>query len=166
MLKALPNLRFAVRSSREAADIHSRGGANACRRDRREYHALQLRQQCARQAFLTRIRMSSSPRIRTDEARGRIGNLSYPDFEDYREAVDQTGLFDLAVHDWEPYAIAGDGGAARVGGGAGLGEICSMSWVFSRFLVGRFLPEEEEPGATPVVILSEQLWRRQFRCGS
>ena len=105
--------------------------------------------------------MSSSPRIRTDEARGRIGNLSYPDFEDYREAVDQTGLFDLAVHDWEPYAIAGDGGAARVGGGRVSANLFDVLGV--QPLLGRtFLPEEEEPGATPVVILSEQLWRRQF----
>ena len=37
--------------SREAADVHSRGGANACRRDRREYHSLQFRQHRARQAL-------------------------------------------------------------------------------------------------------------------
>ena len=161
MLKVLPDLRFAVRSLAKRPTFTAAAVLTL---------AVGIAANTTLFSFVNSVLVRPFPyanpdelvtAFTTDEARGRIGNFSYPDFEDYREAVHETGLIDIDVHDWEPYAIAGDGGAARVGGGRVSANLFDVLGI--QPLLGRtFLPEEEEPGATPVVILSEQLWRSQF----
>ena len=161
MLKILPDLRFAVRSLAKRPTFTAAAVITL---------AVGIAANTTLFSFVNSVLVRPFPysnpeelviAYTTDESRGRVGNLSYPDYKDYREAIEQTGLIDIAVHDWEPYAIAGDGGAARVGGGRVSANLFDVLGI--QPLLGRtFLPEEEEPGATPVVILSEQLWRRQF----
>jgi len=96
----------------------------------------------------------------TLERRGnRQSNLSFPDAMDVRE---QSDLLDgLAAWDWEPYNLATGEEPRRVGGtrvSAGFFEVLGVSP-----LVGRaFLPEDDRPGAEPVVILTEGLWKSAF----
>ena len=61
----------------------------------------------------------SSPRCtpRCPSKAGCVGIFRYPDFTDFRDNLDGTGIEDIAVHDWEPYAVSTDGAALRVGGG-------------------------------------------------
>lgn len=88
------------------------------------------------------------------------GNLSWPDFLDL-QGMD-TGLDELAVLDWEPFNLAGGGiEPVRMGGGQVSADLFDLLGVEP--LVGRaFVPSDVEPGAEPVVLLGERVWREQF----
>lgn len=89
----------------------------------------------------------------------KIYSLSYPDYQ----LIDQESraLDAVAVWDWEPYSLRGQGDALFVGG---LRVTASFFEVLGvRPLLGRtFLPEEDRPGGPEVIVLSEGLWRSEF----
>ena len=142
MLKTLPNLRFAVRSLAKRPTFTAAAALTL---------AVGIAANTTLFSFVNSVLVRPFPYANpnelvtaytTDEGRGRVGNLSYPGYKDYRAAMDQTGLIDIAVHDWEPYAIAGDGGAARVGGGrvsANLFDVLGIQPLFyhGRKMLGR-----------------------------
>jgi len=87
------------------------------------------------------------------------GNLSWPNFLDLQEM--DTGLEGLAVYDWEPFNLAGGIEPVRVGGGRVSANLFDVIGVEP--LAGRgFSPADAEPGATPVVLLGERVWREHF----
>src|SRR5262245_27689750 len=94
--------------------------------------------------------------IRTVSAGDLHGNTSYPDFEDLRDGTD---LFDgMLVHDLVRVALS-DAGSGKVL----FGEMVSSGYfdvLRVRPALGRgFLPEEDDPGRAPVLVLSDDLWR-------
>ena len=96
--------------------------------------------------------------LRNSSPRG-LSNLSYPDYADLRD-MNQV-LSDVAVFDWEPFGLSGGDEAIRIGGGMTTASLFPMLGV--KPLMGRWFTEEEDrPGAAPVVILGEELWRTYF----
>jgi len=90
---------------------------------------------------------------------GAILNLSFPDYETVRDGVES--LEAMAVWDWEPYNLRGEESALFVGGERVSAEYFQVLGVDP--IVGRtFRSEEDRPGAAPVVVLSETLWRNEF----
>ncbi len=96
--------------------------------------------------------------------RARPGGLSYPDYLDFR-GVD--GVWSgLAAFDAVPLslsgALGGDGEPVRISGHAASGNYFEVLGV--RPALGRFfLPvEDTTPGAHPVVVLSDRLWRTRY----
>lgn len=97
--------------------------------------------------------------VNTDHTRpGERLPLAYPDVVEIRK----TGVFSgVAVHDWEPYNLRLEDGTVWVGGG----RVSSVAFpvLGINAIVGRtFLPDEDRPGAAPVVVLGEALWRSAF----
>ena len=90
---------------------------------------------------------------------GRPSNLSFPDAMDVRA---QSDLLDgLAAWDWEPYNLATEEEPRRVGGTRVSSDFFDVLGVPP--LLGRtFTPSDDRPGAEPVVILTEGLWRTAF----
>ena len=88
-----------------------------------------------------------------------LSSLSFPD---YRDLSRQSTTFQkMAAHDWEPYTLAGAGGAMRVGGQRVTNELFEVLGIEP--LLGRtFTPEEDRPGGEPVVILGEGTWTDHF----
>ena len=88
------------------------------------------------------------------------GPFSYPDFHDVRErttsfgtmAAHRSGSFNLAVPGQEPERVEGELVSATMFGLLGV-----------RPAQGRDLREDDDrPGAEPVVLLSDLLWKRRF----
>jgi putative ABC transport system permease protein len=85
---------------------------------------------------------------------------SYPNFVDWR-AQNTVCSSMSAVKENESFNLTGAGEPERLQGRRVSAEFFSTLGVKPH--VGRdFLPEEDQPGATPAVILSYGLWRRRF----
>jgi transcriptional regulator with XRE-family HTH domain len=95
-----------------------------------------------------------------DRTRGlRWSNLSLPDARDFGRQSELLESF--AAWDWEPYGLAGGDQPIRVGGARVTSAFFDVLGVEP--LAGRtFRAGEDEPGADPVVVLSEGLWRSYF----
>ena len=84
---------------------------------------------------------------------------SIPDLQDWREAT--TSFTSVAAFDWRSLTISNGEEPERLEGS-------SITWNLFPVLgvppqLGRgFRPEEDRPGAEPVVLLSDELWRRRF----
>ncbi len=85
--------------------------------------------------------------------------ISVPDFEDYRK---QSQAFDqLAAFSYQDFNLIGEGEPEHLTGSIVTANFFSTLGVTP--IHGRvFLPEEDQPGANRVVILSHGLWQRRF----
>src|SRR5262245_56529759 len=97
----------------------------------------------------------------TFERRGVLRNgVSYPDLRDWKEAA--TSFETVGAMTARSLGIADSGDPERVLGAA-------ISWEMFPTLgvppaLGRsFAPEDDRPGAEPVVILSDDLWQRRYQ---
>jgi len=90
------------------------------------------------------------------------GSVAYPNFLDWREG--QKGFTDLALVRRENFNFANVGGTSvpeRIGGGR-------IGWNFLNVMqmnpiLGQNIKEEEDvPGAPPVALISERLWKTHF----
>jgi putative ABC transport system permease protein len=107
-------------------------------------------------------RFPDSDRLMLVEARHRDGGggTGYRDFLDWR---DQNTVFEeMAIIPWTgAHVLAGRGDPQRIIGGdatAGFARVLGIQPALGRF----FTPEEDRPGAPPVVLLSYDAWRRWF----
>ena len=85
--------------------------------------------------------------------------LSYPNFLDLEAAV--KGLSQMAGSVPRPYLLTGDGPAEQLRGAkvtSGFFDVFGVEPVLGRAI----LPEEDEPGAERVAVLSYGLWQRRF----
>ena len=85
--------------------------------------------------------------------------VSYLNFQDWRTA--NESFDDIGVFDYTSFNLTGQGEPERLAGSmvsAGLFEILRVQPVLGRTL----LPEEDRPGARPVVLISYRLWQRRF----
>src|SRR2546423_5536289 len=86
--------------------------------------------------------------------------ISSADFLDYRE---QNQLFEGQAAAFEPfdYDLIGNGDPERITGyrvSANLFDVLG-----AKAHIGRtFLPQEDQPGAPPVIVISYRLWQRRF----
>ncbi len=89
----------------------------------------------------------------------RYGNLSYPDYSDYR---DQNAVFSgLAAYWSRGINLSGGDHPERIPGALVSGNYFSVLGV--KAAIGRLiLAEDDQPGAQPVAVLSHEIWRRQF----
>jgi putative ABC transport system permease protein len=100
-----------------------------------------------------------------DTRTGRIGELGYEDYLDYRE---RSGAFaDLAAMSGVPVNVAIPGAGGSVAGDMVWGETVTENY-FSVLgmtpAAGRFFQAADAPqGANPFVVLSYDCWRRRFR---
>lgn len=86
-------------------------------------------------------------------------SVSPPNFIDYR---DRSGTFaSLAAIDPAPMNLTSEGEPERVPAG-GVTEGFFRTLGIEPVAGGTFVPGDHEPGAAPVVVLSEGLWRRRF----
>jgi putative ABC transport system permease protein len=88
------------------------------------------------------------------------GNVSPGNFVDWH---DQSRTFSgMAASEGFGYTLSGDGSPESIFGAA-----CSSEWfkvLGVKPELGRdFLPEEDRPGAAPVVLLNDKLWRRKYQ---
>jgi predicted permease len=86
---------------------------------------------------------------------------SYPDFVDYRDNL--RLISGLAMHDLQAFSMGGAENAQRIWLELVSGNYFSVLGV--KPLLGRvFLPEEygDKPGAYPLAVISERLWRSRF----
>ena len=100
-------------------------------------------------------------RSRTEEP--SADSFSYPDLVDLRRQA--TTLSQVAAYTGRSLTFAASGRDAgepeRVAGQTVSAELFPLLGV--RPALGRgFLPEEDRPGATPVILLGDALWRRRF----
>jgi len=86
-------------------------------------------------------------------------SISPPDFQDFR---DQNRVFEtIAVFRGENFNLTGEERAERLQGSLVSREYFRVMGVEP--VLGRaFLPEEDKPGAPPVVVLNHGLWQRRF----
>jgi putative ABC transport system permease protein len=85
--------------------------------------------------------------------------VAYPNYLDFR-AHNRT-LEDIALYGYGLATIRGEGDAERVPSGSGTEPLFRILGV--KPLLGRwFTAEEDTPKAPPVVLLSEDLWRRRY----
>jgi putative ABC transport system permease protein len=86
-------------------------------------------------------------------------SVAYPNFIDWR---DQNNSFeDLGVFRRQSYSLTGSGEPERLTGWQVSAEVLPLLKVSPA--LGRFFTsDEDKPGATPVVILSDGLWQRRF----
>ncbi|MBL8195209.1 MAG: ABC transporter permease [Blastocatellia bacterium] len=95
------------------------------------------------------------------EKSSQLDNMSiaYPNFEDWR---DQNRVFEsIGVFRNQSYNLVGEGEPERIAGSQASREMFVA--LRAKPILGRiFLPEEDKPGASPVVILSYQLWQSRF----
>ncbi|HKE55671.1 MAG TPA: ABC transporter permease, partial [Pyrinomonadaceae bacterium] len=86
-------------------------------------------------------------------------SISYPNFTDWRA---QNHVFEkIAVYNRQSYNLTGVGEAERIIVGqvsADLFPILRVNAALGRV----FINDEDQPGATPVVVLSYSLWQRRF----
>jgi predicted permease len=100
------------------------------------------------------------------EGRSFLSTISYPTFEDYRDA--ENGLGEMAAVASFPASLS-TGGAAEPENVAGLMVSANyFSLLGTRPALGRFfLPEEDVVGdPRPVVVLSHEIWARRFGADS
>lgn len=87
-------------------------------------------------------------------------NFSYPDFVDYRAG--QRTFVDLVAYSRTDLTVRPPGGVAEVIHG----ELVSGSFfptIGPRLIAGRGIVEsDDQPGAAPVIVMNEVLWRRLF----
>ncbi|HEX7318352.1 MAG TPA: ABC transporter permease [Pyrinomonadaceae bacterium] len=84
---------------------------------------------------------------------------SYPNFSDLR-AQNQT-LEALAAYSSSSSALTGSDAPEQITGAVATGDIFKV--LGTRPLIGRLLtPEDEKPGGSPVVVISQGLWQRRF----
>jgi putative ABC transport system permease protein len=92
------------------------------------------------------------------QAPGSEYALSWPTYVDIRD----SGVFDgIAVWDWEPMNLRGEDETIYVG----VGQVTASLFDVLRVepLVGRvFTAEEDAPGRSEVVVLTEGFWRTQY----
>lgn len=91
---------------------------------------------------------------------GRSLPLSEPEFFQFQQ---QSERFEaLAAVAGVPFTLtSGDGNAERLQGQLATGEAFSVLGVEA--VLGRtFLPEDDQPGQEPVVVLSDRIWQRRF----
>ena len=95
-----------------------------------------------------------------DASRGlRFSNLSLPDIRDVGEQAESLESF--AAWDWEPYGLSGGDRPIRIGGTrvtAGFFDVLGVEPLAGR----TFRDGEDSPGAEPVMVISEGLWRSYF----
>jgi predicted permease len=85
--------------------------------------------------------------------------MSWPDYEDLRR--DQRLYSHVSAWHRFPYAIVTANGSGEFVGEAVTGEYFPMLGVTP--LLGRTLvPADDQPGASPVIVLAEHMWRRFF----
>ena len=86
-------------------------------------------------------------------------SISYPNFTDWRN---QNHVFEkIGVYNRESYNLTGAGEAERILTAQASADLFSALRVNAA--VGRvFTNEEDQPGGTPVVVLSHGLWQRRF----
>ncbi len=99
-----------------------------------------------------------------DARTGRIGELGYEDYLDYRE---RSGAFaDLAAMSGVPLNVAIPGTAGSVAGDMVWGEMVTENYftvLGTTPAAGRFFQAADAPqGANPFVVLSYDCWRRRF----
>jgi putative ABC transport system permease protein len=98
--------------------------------------------------------------VLTETVAERPVGVSYPNFADWRNQT--TALENVAaVRTRESFNLTGAGESERLAG-----RLVSANFLATlgvKPLRGRdFLPEEDQPGANPVVIISHALWQRRF----
>ena len=90
------------------------------------------------------------------------GSVAYPNYVDWREG--QKGFTDLALVRRESFNFANIAGASapeRLGGGRVSANFLTVFQVHP--VLGRNFKEEEDvPGAPPVVLISERIWKSHF----
>jgi putative ABC transport system permease protein len=88
-----------------------------------------------------------------------LGSLSFPDFDDIREQT--QSLQNVAAYSWSNFNLAGSDRPVWSGGAKVSAEFFQTLDV--RPLIGRaFTQEDDAPGATPTMLLSESLWDAHF----
>jgi putative ABC transport system permease protein len=94
------------------------------------------------------------------------GSVSYPNFLDWRAG--QRSFTDLALSRRESYNFSPVGGAGspeRIGGGRVTFNFLTVMGV--KPLLGRdFVEKDDVPGAAPVALISERLWKSKFGASS
>jgi len=87
------------------------------------------------------------------------GSISYPNFLDWRK--DNRTFTSMGLERGNSFSLTGNGDAEQVKAhflSSGFFAVLGV-----RPLMGReFTPEEDNPGAAPVAMISEGLWRRKF----
>jgi predicted permease len=86
-------------------------------------------------------------------------NISFPEFRDYRDRL--SSLRSIAAYQDVALALGSGGEPARVTGliaSSRYFEVLQMRPTAGRF----FMPEDDQPGATPVAIISHSLWQGRF----
>jgi putative ABC transport system permease protein len=107
------------------------------------------------------VRLYSTDEIATAATGRSYFPVSYPNFDDLRRQADSFSAAALFV--WMPFNLGGEQGPPeRVFGQMVSGNYFDVLRV--KAAIGRtFLPEEDgAPGAHPVVVLSDALWKRRF----
>lgn len=88
-----------------------------------------------------------------------VVGINYPDFHQWRQSA--TMFEGMAMWDGVSFNLADGSGAERIDGARATHELASVLRV--RPLVGRmFSADEDKPGAPPVVVIGEGLWRERF----
>jgi hypothetical protein len=99
--------------------------------------------------------------VRADAPNGGF-QLSYRDYRDYR--TNMKSLAGLALHDMQVLALGEPGNAQPVWSELVTGNYFAVLGL--KPALGRFFTNEEDedrPGAYPVAVISDALWRRQFQ---
>src|SRR2546422_4543323 len=96
----------------------------------------------------------------TRDARNRDGGVSYLEFQDWREGT--KAFAGVAALSGQTMNVSDEGRAPeRFGGTYSSGNAFKL--IGEKPLVGRdFLPEDDRPGAPPVVILGNGIWKNRY----
>ena len=87
------------------------------------------------------------------------GAIPYPNFLDLRK--DNQTFAAMSIFRGAAFSLIGTGEPERVNGRFVSADFCSVFGITP--VVGRgFLPHEDEPGVTPTVLISHDLWQRKF----
>src|SRR5215813_2683741 len=89
---------------------------------------------------------------------GNDNPSSYPEYLEYRK---QTDLFDAVLaSEWIPLNLGSDGRAQRVEGALVSANYFDVLGVTPR--IGRTFSSDEDKTPSPVAVISDSLWQRQF----
>jgi putative ABC transport system permease protein len=98
--------------------------------------------------------------IGTRDGRNRDRGMSYPDFEDYRRAT--RAFSGLAAYSGQTMNLSDEGRAPERFQGPYI-SANAFKLIGQPPLLGRdFLPEDDRPGAAPVVILGNGVWKNRY----
>jgi predicted permease len=87
------------------------------------------------------------------------GSVSYPNFRDWQK--DNHSFAEMAIERGYNFNYSGNGPAERIRGGLVSSDFFSILGV--QPVIGRlFAPKEDEPNASPVVLLGGGFWSRKF----